>query len=550
MNLITAIVLLLVGVSTFLLGMRFMSSGLRKAASGGVKSLFKKIQNNRFAGIGIGAAVTAIIQSSDATNAMIVGFINAGVMSIFQGFSVMLGAYLGTTATGLLVSLSSFNISLYLMLFTFVGVVLLFFKNKLVNNIGEMLAGLGLLFFGLDALKQGFGYEDIVSFFANVFNQANFPLLLFVIGIVITALIQSSSATTGVVIVMVGTGVIPFASGLYIAMGATIGSVFNTVLASIGTNANAKRTVFMAMTYRIIMGLIGLGAIWIFADPLTDFLKSVFYSPELAIATFMVVYNVIGILLFSPLIKPLETLSIKLIKDKEAEKKRQALLYIDDHLLNTPSIALMQVKKEIENMFQLSKTNFTLGYQMMMDLDLSKSSELEDRENSIDYINNEITAFLIKLSSKTDSQDGKVVGGYFHVINDIERIGDHASNFLDMARKMKEDGLNFSEVAHEEFASLYKVVMEMFDMSLNIFDENKGQELDLEKLHQLEKDTDIMKEELSTKHYDRLKNGTCHVELSPFYTSLVSELERVADHLTNVGYSFLNPTGDDPNKEA
>ena len=546
MDLVTAIILLLVGSAVFLTGMKLMSSGLKKSTGRSVKTLFKKTQNSRFAGVGIGAAVTALIQSSAATAVMAVGFLNAGVMTVFQGVSVIMGAFLGTTVTGLLVSLSSFNISIYLMLLAFVGVVMMFFNNNVVKNIGEIFAGLGILFFGLEALKQGFRYETITTFCSDMFAAISFPPLLLLVGIIVTALVQSSSATTGIVIVMVGTGALSFEKGLYLAIGATIGTVITTILATIGGTANAKRTAFIALLTRVATGIVGLVVVWIAGSYISDFFQNVFGSPELALAMFTIVYNIVSLAIFLPLLKPLVALAERIIKDKDQEKLRSAIKYIDEHMIGQPAIAMMQVSKEIEHMAELARINLSIGIQMMMDLDLSREAELSDREDQIDYINNVITNFLIALSPRVEKTDEVLIGGYFHVINDIERIGDHAANFLGMAKRMKEDGLEFSATAKGEFATMVAVVDKMFEIAMLAFVDHR--QIDLTELHRLEEESDRLKEQLETAHYSRLKAQTCKVELSPFYSSLASELERVCDHLTNVGYSFVNPTGDDPVK--
>ena len=550
MDLTTAIILLFVGSAVFLTGMKLMSSGLQKSTGRGVKLLFKKTQNSRLAGVGIGAAVTALIQSSAATAVMAVGFINAGVMTVFQGLSVVLGAFLGTTITGVLVSLSSFSISTYLMLFSFVGVVMMFFNNKVIKNIGEIFAGLGILFFGLEALKQGFHYETITQFCSDMFEAVSFPPLLLLIGIIVTALVQSSSATTGIVIVMVGTGALSFEKGLYLAIGATIGTVITTILATIGGTANAKRTALLALFNRVAMGIVGTAVVWIAGPYISEFFMSVFGKDNLpmALAVFTIVYNLVSLAIFLPLLKPFVKLGERLIKDKDQEKLKAALKFIDDKMLGQPSVAMMQVTKEIEHMAELARINLGLGYQMMMDLDLSKAEELNDREAQIDYINNAITEFLIALSPKVDKDDEALIGGFFHVINDIERIGDHGANFLGLATRMKEDGLAFSDTARGEFAGMMDLVDHMYSLAMEAFaDHNR---VDLEQLTTLEEQSDRMKERLESAHYNRLKQQTCRVELSPFYSSLASELERVADHLTNIGYSFISPTGDDPGKRA
>ena len=548
MDLTTAIIVLVAGISVFIVGMKLLSGGLTKSAGKGIKNLFKKFQNNRVIGAGVGAATTAIIQSSDATSVMVVGFINAGAMNNFQGLAIILGAYLGTTITGILVSLSSIgSITLYFTLFAFIGVVMMFFKNELIKSLGEVFTGLGLLFLGLELMKYGFQHQDVVAGLSSMFGAISFPLLLFVIGIIITGLIQSSSATIGVVIIMVGASVLSLDKGLIIAIGATIGSVTATIIATIGGSTNSKRVAASALFVRVTYGLVWLVILWVVGDKFGSWVSGIFNdNVQMALAIFMVFYNIILLIMYLPLITPINKLSEKFIKDKAMEKQKKSILYIDDKLLNSPDIALEQVKKEIEHMATLAKENLDIGYHMMIDLDFSKENELLEREESIDYINNVVTDFLINLSPRLDAKKEAYVGGYFHVVNDIERIGDHAINFHDMAKKMSDDDLEFSLTAKDEFAQMYAVVLDMYDMSIEFFDHEKSKGLKLNKLHELEAKTDVLKDELSSKHYERLKDNKCKVELSPFYSSLVSELERIADHLTNIGYSVISPTGDDP----
>ena len=229
-------------------------------------------------------------------------------------------------------------------------------------------------------------------------------------------------------------------------------------------------------------------------------------------------------------------------KDKDLEKHKSALKYIDAHLLNTPTIAVMQVKKEIESMMQLSQTNFAHGINRILHADDRNDETMKEIEETIDFMNNQISEFLIQLTHKVSMEDEKIVGSYFHVINDIERIGDHAYNFYELSLKMVENELAFSADAVNELGEMYNVVMKMFDLSFEIF--NDGDKTKLEQLHELEDITDKMKTTLNNKHFERITKNQCKNELSPFYSSLVSELERVADHLVNVGYSIVNPTGD------
>ena len=554
-DLALSIITLLVGAAVFIVGMNMMSSGLKKSTGPSLKKLLKKIRNNRFACFGIGTTVTMLVQSSAATGVMAIGFIAAGTMTVFQGVNIILGAYVGTTNTGLLAALSSVKIAKYFVVIAAIGVVLMFFKKEHVKNIGEILAGLGLLFFGLNTmsgvLSEDTGNPQLVKMVQDFFSAVNFPLLLVLIGAVVTILVQSSSASVSIVVSLTGS-VIGFEQAMFLVLGATIGTVFTLLLATIGGNVNVKRTGIIVLIIRILTALVALAICWPLGSYISTGFQTVFDfskdgGPELAIAVFHILYNVIFMLAALPLVKPLEKLSFKLVKDKEQEKMKQSLKYIDNHLLDTPTVAMMQVKREIINMMHLSYDNLRLGYQRILTQDNSQDKELIETEDKIDYINNAITQFLINLTHNVSLKDEKTLGSYFHVVNDIERIGDHAYNFYESSLKMVSNDLKFSDVAKKEFDSMFDVICQMFDLTFVIFHDKSSDSL--KKLHDLEDQTDNLKNALSTAHYERIQNKTCHVENSPFYTTLVSELERVADHLVNIGYSIVNPTGDDPTEK-
>ena len=553
-SIVTDIVKLLVGAALFIAGMSIMSGGLKKVAGKSMKRLFNKIGNNRFASLGIGATVTALIQSSGATSVMSVGFINAGVMTIFQGICITLGAYIGTTVTGLLVSLNSVgSISAFLPMTAVIGVILTFLKNEKLKNIGEIFIGLGILFVGLDLMKGAFpSGGDLTNAFENLFALIKNPFLLLLIGALFTCLTQSSSATTGIVLIMVGQNTISLLNGFYLVLGATVGTVIVTIIATIGGSADAKRTGLICLIIRVFTGLLATTILWVVEsltnNAFSNWMYNLFGGAEgvqLTVAMFLVFYNLIFVGLILPFVELFVKLGNVLIKDNTDEEKKKYLSFIDDRLLITPTIALGQAKNEITNMLDLSHINLRIGFKTLIDLDFEKANELIEREDQIDYINNAITEYLIKLSHDATMKEEKKIGSYFHIINDIERIGDHAYNFYDSAKKLRDDDLQFSAIARGELNKMFDVVDKMFDVAREIFFEHKLNKLS--ELHNLEEQTDSLKTELSNAHYQRIANNECHMELSPFYTTLVSELERVADHLVNIGYAYLNPTGDDEN---
>ena len=542
---VEGIIWLLVGAATFLVGMNMMSGGLKKSTGKSVKQLFKKTESNRYIGMGIGAATTALIQSSAATSVMTIGFVSAGVMSVFQGVAVILGAYIGTTVTGLLVSLSSLNISLYLLLVTVVGVVMMFIKKDQIKNYGEILAGLGILFVGLALMKDLAFPKDgeLINGVKKLFEAVSNPFVLLLFGALFTALVQSSSATSGIVIVMVGANAISLSSGFYLVLGGTIGTVITTLIASIGGNVNVKRTAMICLVVRVLCALIATVITIICEGPFATFFGECFGTLQFGLAVFLIIYNVIFMFALAPFLRPIVKLFEKLIKDKDAEAKKKAIHFIDDRLLNTPGVAMEMVRKEVTNMLRESFINYKLGYEEIVHQKFEASKELEEREDAIDYINNTLTDYLIKLSNKVTLKDESSIGSYFHMVNDIERIGDHAVNFHEKAEKMSADDLKFSENAQKEFAEMTKIIEEMFDIVINNLETNKFD--NLPHLHDLEDQTDKLKLVLSDKHFERITNKKCHIELSPFYSTFLSELERVADHLVNIGYAFVHPTGDE-----
>ena len=543
MTVFLCILALLAGSGVFMAGMNMLSSNLEKIAGNKMKSLLGKISNNRFAGVGIGASVTAIIQSSAATTVMAIGFVNAGVMTLMQATAIIMGANIGTTVTGLLVSLSSFDISLYFSVFTFIGIMMMFIKNDKVKIIGGILAGLGLLFVGLDLMSNAFNDPAIKEFFIKIFTSINFPLLLILCGIVFTALLQSSSAATGLVIVMVGNGAIDVSSALFIILGSNIGTCVTAIIASIGTTTNAKRTAFIHLAFNVIGTIIFTIFIWIFTPSIVSFLDAIFpNNGEMQIALFHIIFNVTTTLLLLPFIKWLVRLAELVIREKKKESAPAfTLKYVDDRLLTTPPIALMQVKKEVEYMASLANENLERSFDVIFLKDKTKIDKVYEVEEHINFMNNALTKYLIKLSSLVNSDEEKIIGSYFHVLNDIERIGDHAENFLEVGIKLIENNLSFSKEGEEEVKTMYSKVLAMYDLAIEGFDDVKKNHL--KELDKYEQQLDDMKDDLSSSHFDRLADGKCSIEMGDMFYSIISGLERVGDHLVNVGYSIFNPTG-------
>ena len=550
MQLIYSMIWLLAGVGIFIVGMNFMGSALEKCAGDGMKRLLGKICGNRIAGVGIGAGVTAIIQSSSATSVMVIGLVNAGVMTLMQAAPVLMGAKIGTTVTGILVALKNdyFDMAMYLL--AFAGVMMGFVKKEKVQIAGNLCSGLGIIFVGLNIMSsdQAFGNTLVKEMFINIFATIDFPLLLVIVGVIFTALIQSSSAATGIVITMVGTGVLELDLALFIVMGANIGTCVTALLASIGGTTNAKRVALIHFTNNTIGAVFFTILVWIFREPAVAILQSVFpgsdpMSLQMRVSLFHVVFNVTTTIILLPFVKQLVGFSETVIRDKKVAGPAHVLHFVDDHLIAMPTMAMVQVKKEIDYMLSIAEENTKLSFQAMLNgPDSVNNDQIQENEAIIDFTNGALTSFLIKLSSAPiTASDEATIGAYFHVLNDLERIGDHAVNFYDISVEMKRKELVYSQEAIGEVQQMCDAVLTMFSTAKNAF-VNLDHKL-LSELTNQENKVDGMKKTLTANHYARLAEGNCSVTHSPYYSSTVMGLERVGDHLVNVGYSIQNPTG-------
>ena len=542
MGILEAILLLFAGIGVFIVGMNMLSDGLEKSAGGGLKRLLGKISGNRFAGVGVGAGVTAIMQSSSATSVMVIGFVNAGIMTLFQATAIIMGANIGTTITGILVSLKSLPISDFAAVLAFIGVMMTFFKKDKIKQIGGILCGFGLLFVGLDLMGSSLKEcQEINDFFKNLFTKIDFPLLLILCGAVFTAVIQSSSAATGIFITMVGSGALTLDVALFLVLGSNIGTCVTAVLACMGAGTNAKRTALIHLSFNVIGTMIFAALIWPLSSYVIRWLTGIPGGAEMQLAWFHVIFNVTTTLVLLPFIKQLVWIATKIIPEKAAKADTRRLKYVDERLLSTPPVAIMQVKKEVEYMSALARENLEKSFFALGNESEKLVKEIKEKESIINFTNHALTRFLIKLSPRVDSKNELTVGTYFHVLNDLERIGDHAENFGEIAAEMQEKELVFSQEASAELQGMQDKVLQMFVIAQEAFD--GGKSTHLAELTQLENEVDGLKKELTSRHYARLAEGNCKVELSPYFSSYVTGLERVADHLVNVGYSILNPTG-------
>lgn len=545
-EILLSILSLIAGIGVFMFGMKFMSDGLERSAGKGMRRLLGRITNNRFAGVGIGAAVTGIIQSSAATTVMVMGFVNAGLMTLAQATAIIMGANIGTTVTGFLVSLSAVGSTFIAVLgiFVFVGAfMVLFLKKEKYKRIGSILGGLGMIFIGLELMSGAFGQGALSDAMIDVFTSINFPLLLILVGFAFTALIQSSSAVTGILVTMIGASALPLDCAMFIVLGTNIGSCVTALIAAIGADTNAKRVAVIHLTDNIVGTIIFTAVIWPLSDKVVALFQTCFPQPQLQVAMFHFFFNLITTAILLPFIKLIVRFAEFVVRDKRGSKDEAPhMYYIDDRFLQTPPIAVAQVKREVDHMGEMAKSNLKRAMTAVLTSDLGEREAVLKDEERINYINKGVAKYLIKLSSQSLSRtDEKFVGSLFHVINDMERIADYAKNFFDDISEMVENDCAFTQQALDELEDMYAKVMAMFDSAMYIFANNAVGKLN--ELAEREREIDMTKRLLGNNHIARLNAGGCSVEGGTHFYSMISALERIADHLTNIAFSIKSPSG-------
>ena len=542
------------GVVAMMFGMKIMGQGLEKFAGTKMKAMLGKVTTNRFAGVGVGIAVTSIIQSSTATTVMLVGFVNIGLLTLVQAANVIMGANIGTTITAHIVSLSgvgSIDVGAIAAIIGFFGLMAsMLLKNEKVKNIGNILAGLGLLFVGLEFIST---YAKLIMFTTDVngnkipydwayaiFQGDHFPLLLVLVGIVLTALVHSSSTITSLMVVLASLGVLSFDNALFLALGSNIGTCITSIMSSIGTCTNAKRTAVVHLMFNTIGCLIFIAPIWIWSDSVTSFFESMSQDVGQQIAIFHTLFNIITTIILFPFTKYVVKLTCLLVRDKEEKQETEMRLqYLDNLLMETPTVAVGNIRKELVRMSEFAKTNLNLSMQMLFDEKLDHSEVIASNEKTINYLNHSITAFMTKVMSKELTvEDDKKIGSYFHVVSDLERVGDYSENIMEYAIRLRQEELKFSKEAVSELKNTLNIVNELFEVAMEAFDKRDVSKIS--RVYELEEMVDEQTEILEGKHIERVKGGKCAAQIGSVYLQTVSNLERVGDHITNVAQSITS----------
>lgn len=535
---------LLGGIGVFLYGMKLMGDSLEMVAGNEIKRMFAKISNKKLIGVGIGTVTTAVVQSSAAIIVMSMGFVNSGLMSLTQAITISYGANIGTCVTALIVAVGVggfADVQLTVIFAALAGVgalMIMFTKKDKVKKIGGIITGLGMIFVGLSVMTSSmsiFSQSDKISaFLAKISN----PALLLLFGILFTALIQSSSAVSGIVITMVASvpALLQFDQALYIILGSNIGTCITSLIAAIGTNTDAKRAAVINVFYKTVGVIIfGILSIWV---PFGK-MFSIFKAPALQVAMFHLFFNVVATVIFFPFTNLMVKASEKIMpeKKKPVDENEPHLYFLEERLLRTPPVAVAQLKNEIENMAEIAKTNFDKCMDAVM---VGKVSDVIDEiaknEKCLNFLNREITKYLVKLSQVDLSEDDKLlISTSYHTVSDIERIGDYAENISEYAEKMEADKLTFSPKAISEIQTLKATITNLYDEVMKTYKEDSLEYID--KVNEYEESVDRQKEEMGERHIERMNKGECTPEVGAIYLSLSSNAERVADHMTNVAYA-------------
>lgn len=537
-----------------------MSSNLESVSSNKLKQLFARTSKSKLVGVGIGTVATAAIQSSGATTVMVIGFVNAGIMSLMQAATVIYGANIGTTITGQITALGMFenSISTGVVFATFAGIgafIMAFAKKDLVKKIGGILAGFGMLFVGLDMMSASMetfaALDSVKNFLASITN----PILLVLIGTILTAIIQSSSVMTSVAITMVFTGLINLDQGIYLTMGSNIGSCVVAIIAGLTSSTNAKRTALLHLLFNVS----GVVIFMLVAMMMREISKAVNPTkiitfgylfgkmfpgvPQTQLAMFHTIFNVITVIIMLPL----TNLSVKLVckilpdKKKKDEQPAEHFYYIDEHMLSTPPIAVQQTKNEIVNMAEIALHNYDLACDVICTLDYSQIEKFRQNENELNFLNKEIARFVVKLSKlEMNDADHNYLATTFHTITDLERVGDYAENIIEYADKLKESDQKFSDVAISEVRNLQSRINDLFQKVMKAYVNSDAASLD--EANVIEDEIDDITETMGANHIERLRAGDCTPDVGAQYLSLASNSERVADHFINVGKSINGTT--------
>ena len=546
------IIMMLAACGAFLIGFKFLSDNMEKLAGNSLKVLFNKTSDKKWVGVGIGAASTAVVQSSGVTTVMVVGFVNAGIMTLYQATAMIMGANIGTTITAQIAAWgSSLDLAPIFMSLLFIGVMLeMLSKNDKVKSVGLAIAGLGLVFFGLEIMSTAMKVYSDMPAVTNFLEMIKNPFLLLVFGILFTAILQSSSAVTTIIIAMVGQGLVIGGGGnavLYIILGSNIGSCVTALISSIGTSVNARRASMIHLMFNAFGTILFMVMLLIWSKGVvgSDFYQVTFVkwfagNPEAQIAMFHTFFNVICTLLFLPFTNVLVKLSSLIIRDKKQnEKEPWELVYMDKRFLNTPSVALGQLKKETFRMADMSMYSLETAFNGFINRDMEAVEKVYELNENVAKLSGLISDYLVRTSASGVSlADEKLVSILHSNVGDIARIAELADNLTKYTKRAVKDELTFSEGINEKLIEMHKKLDEQYALVKRIcLGEEEGL---VGQSDALEDVIDTMRRELVAEHIERLRQGKCRPENNTIFVNLVCNLERIGDHLTFIVHAEEN----------
>ena len=526
------------GLGLFLFGMRVMSESIEKVAGAKLRQILEQLTTNRFTGILVGAIFTAIIQSSSACTVMVVSFVNSGLMNLYQAAGVIFGANIGTTVTSLLVSFKLERIAPVILLGGVI--VVMFCKKQKVTKFGEIIIGFGILFMGLSTMSGAMsGMKDSPAVI-HMFASLQMPLLAILLGAVLTAIIQSSSVTVSIMVLMANQGLLGLDMCMFIILGCNIGACTSALLASLTGKKDAKRAASIHLIFNVIGTIIVYFIFKVSVHQVTAVLSDIAHQDAGRVVAYAhIAIKLFQVVIMAPFIGAIVKLTYVLVPGSDKKvgyRDSHQLKYIGEKVVFNPATAIVEVIKELDRMASLASENLNRAMNALITLDEEEIAEVYDVEENIDFLSHAITDYLVKINQTTlPIEDLKSIGALFHVVNDIERIGDHAENIADAAKRRSETGVSYSSEAQSEMGIMLDMVNTLLRFSLEMF--VKSSEEHEEDINHLEEAIDEKEKELQKKHLERLTNNECTPEAGVLFSDIISGLERVADHATNIAFA-------------
>ena len=526
------------GLGLFLFGMELMSDSIEKVAGARLRRILEIFTTNRFMGMIVGIILPGIIQSSSACTVMVVSFVNSGLMNLYQAAGVILGANIGTTITSQLVS---FNLSKIAPLILLVGVVVMMFtKKEKVRKVAEVVVGFGILFVGLSTMSQAMANMKNEPQVVNLLMSLKNPFLATLMGFALTAIIQSSSVTVSIVLLLANQDLLPLPITLYIILGCNIGACATAMLASMTGKKDAKRAALIHLLFNIIGTVIIYIALFVAGDQIVELIKSISADNGRFVANAHTLIKIAQVIMLFPFTGWLVKMTYLIVPGEDQKvgyRESYQLKYIGDKVVFNPATAVVEVVKELERMASLAEENLNRAMNALITLDEEDIEEVYEVEKNINFLNHAITDYLVKINQTTlPIEDLNSLGALFHVVNDIERIGDHAENVADAARQRKEEGVSISKEAQKELGDMLEMVNKIIRYAVEMF--AKSDETHMQEIITLEDQVDEKERELQKKHVERLTRGECSPEAGMIFSDIVSGLERVADHATNIAFAI------------